>query len=73
MSIVSGTASAWTDAGHQDDLGSQVPGRVGRGHTSAKVADGLPVSASSSNWFGVMILAAGTTRSRISSGMPGRT
>ena len=32
-----------------------------------------PVRNSNSNWLGVMICAAGTTASRINSGMPGRT
>ena len=40
---------------------------------SASVVTGWPVSHSSSNWFGVRISAAGRARSRMNSGMPGRT
>ena len=40
---------------------------------SRRVALRCPASRSSSNWFGVTTSAAGTARSRMNSGMPGRT
>ena len=41
--------------------------------TSSSVVIGRPVRNSSSNWLGVTMSAAGTTWSRMYSGMPGRT
>lgn len=41
--------------------------------TSSRVCVSRPVRKSSSKWLGVTICAWGTTRSRMNSGIPGRT
>ena len=73
MSMVPGAASVCTTLVTSTISGPRARAASAAASTSGSVEVASPVSSSSSNWFGVMICAAGTTRSRISSGMPSRT
>ena len=64
----------------EDRAGHEHDGRAGRPHAGRRrraapgsVVDVVPARKSSSKWFGVTTSAAGTTRSRMNSGIPGRT
>ena len=73
MSMVPSAAASCTTEVTSTVSGPSARAASAASSTSATVAVDRPVRYSSSNWFGVMICAAGTTVSRISSGMPGRT